>query len=212
MHALILAAVLSAESPPPLTSANPTLEPLPYPGNAASTPAAEPEGQPIPNSFSVYVSFLEPSFAVFAATGTGGSPVVSSTSASATFRLGGVFGGRHAVLFGLSFAAFGGLGVGSSGYVGITLAPAYRIHFKPLVPGGFSPFLQLEGILGTIIISGPGIPLVLAFGPGFGAEHLFSKHFGIAAAVGGRLTYTTYASLALAGVSLWASVAVALHF
>src|SRR5207244_4912399 len=129
-------------------------------------------------------------------------------AASVALRLGGVFGGRHALLFGLGGTLFGV--PGGTVLVG-TVAPQYRIHFRPLVPGSLSPFLQIEAVLGFLLggtgatggASGLG-----GFGPGFGAEMLFTQNFGVAGAVGGRLTYVGTAG-GLAAAVLWASVAAA---
>jgi hypothetical protein len=201
--ALAVLVLLTQTPPPPPPPLTPALEPVPYPVRAE--PEAEP--QHIGNTFSLYVSIVEPSFAVFGGT----APGTTSSAASAAIRIGAVFAGRHALLFGLGGTIFGV--PGGSVLVGV-FAPQYRIHFKPLVVGSLAPFLQIEVVIGFLLGGGVGTSTavgVLGFGPGFGGEMLFTRNFGVVAALGGRLIYVG-SSGGLAAAVLWGSVAVALHF
>jgi hypothetical protein len=198
----LLLSLAFAQTPPPLTAA-PGMEPQPYPTH---TEPQLTEPQPIPNNFSLYITLIEPTIAVLGAVVPGAATQVASVGV----RLGGVFGGRHALLFGLAGSFF--TVTGGNVLLG-TIAPQYRIHFRPLVVGSLAPFLQIEGVLGFLLAPGStgSTAAVLGFGPGFGCEMLFTKNFGLTGAVGGRLSYLAAATGVLSA-TLWAAAALAFHF
>lgn len=208
LSALLLAVALAAEGEDQGADAQPPATPAALAPQTA--PEAAPpvlEAEPLPTSFALYLSLIEP-YVQF-----GGV-----SSIAGTVRIGVVLEGRHALLIGLGANATIG---GPFPTTTVLATPAYRYHFAVLAPGALSPFVQAELVAGfshsTINLGGGSSSDSFIFGGGLGGggEYLFVRGFGVALSAGLRLTRNeavSQSSQSTTNVGFWGSAALAMHF
>jgi hypothetical protein len=180
---------------------------------AALAADAEPNAEPLPNAFSLYMSLIEPSIPVQPSTFFNGQ---TATSVSTAVRLGATIGGRHALLVGLGFQATPG---SQQFEMSVSVMPTYRFFLRTLRPGGFSPFFELMAFFGVTYIPSQGMngtTIPFGGGIGFGGEYLLARNVGLAASMGMRLTHSP-AQLNTGApegntLDLRVSLAIAFHF